>query len=187
MIIASIALVLTLALISLGMPVGFAAGIASLAAAAWFFGDLSTRASPRWSRAPPSTRWSDFLLLAILFLPVCRALMNTGGITERLVRLRRGAGAAGTRRARARQRARQRAFAGMSGSATADAVGLGRIEIKAMEAAGGYDHRSAPAITAASALTEPDHPAEHRARRLCGAGAGVESARCFSPPSCPDC
>jgi hypothetical protein len=40
MIVAAIALILTIVLISLGMPVGFAAGLASLAGAAWFFGDL---------------------------------------------------------------------------------------------------------------------------------------------------
>ncbi len=48
-------------------------------------------------------------------------------------------------------------FAGMSGSAVADAAGLGTVEIKAMKDAG-YDAETAGAITAASATIGPIIP-----------------------------
>jgi len=48
-------------------------------------------------------------------------------------------------------------FAGMSGSAVADAAGLGTVEIKAMKDAG-YDAETAAAVTAASATIGPIIP-----------------------------
>lgn len=48
-------------------------------------------------------------------------------------------------------------FAGMSGSMTADIMGLGKIEIKAMVEAG-YDRKFTAAITAASAMVGPIIP-----------------------------
>lgn len=48
-------------------------------------------------------------------------------------------------------------FAGISGSATADATGLGRIEIEIMEKAG-YDRGYAASVTAASAIIGPIIP-----------------------------
>jgi TRAP-type mannitol/chloroaromatic compound transport system permease large subunit len=81
---AAVTLVLALGLISLGMPVGFAAGIASLGGAAMFFGDLF---DPRVATLLARTsidKMSDFLLLAIPFFLFAGRLMNTGGITERL-------------------------------------------------------------------------------------------------------
>ena len=48
-------------------------------------------------------------------------------------------------------------FAGISGSATADAAGLGRVEIKAMEESG-YRTEFAAAITAASSMIGPIIP-----------------------------
>jgi TRAP-type C4-dicarboxylate transport system permease large subunit len=49
-------------------------------------------------------------------------------------------------------------FAGMSGTAIADAAGLGTIEIKAMTDHG-YSKEFAVGVTAASATLGPDHPA----------------------------
>ena len=157
MIIASIALILTIALIVIGMPVGFAAGISSLAAAAWLFGDaLDPRVATMVARTALD-KMGDFLLLAIPFFLFAGRLMNTGGITERLfhfvavaVRPVRGGLAHANVLASV-------LFAGMSGSATADAVGLGQIEIKAMTA-GGYDHKFSTGVTAASALISPILP-----------------------------
>lgn len=154
---AGVTLALALALICLGMPVGFAAGIASLGGAAWFFGDLF---DPRVATLLARTsidKMSDFLLLAIPFFLFAGRLMNTGGITERLfgfvsllVRpVRGGLGHANV--------LASMFFAGMSGSATADAVGLGMIEIKAMELEG-YDRRFSVGVTAASALLSPIIP-----------------------------
>jgi tripartite ATP-independent transporter DctM subunit len=154
---AGVTLALALALICLGMPVGFAAGVASLGGAAWFFGDLF---DPRVATLLARTsidKMSDFLLLAIPFFLFAGRLMNTGGITERLfgfvsllVRpVRGGLGHANV--------LASMFFAGMSGSATADAVGLGMIEIKAMELEG-YDRRFSVGVTAASALLSPIIP-----------------------------
>jgi tripartite ATP-independent transporter DctM subunit len=154
---AGVTLALALALICLGMPVGFAAGVASLGGAAWFFGDLF---DPRVATLLARTsidKMSDFLLLAIPFFLFAGRLMNTGGITERLfgfvsllVRpVRGGLGHANV--------LASMFFAGMSGSATADAVGLGMIEIKAMELEG-YDRRFSVGVTAASALMSPIIP-----------------------------
>jgi tripartite ATP-independent transporter DctM subunit len=139
------------------MPVGFAAGIASLGGAAMFFGDLF---DPRVATLLARTsidKMSDFLLLAIPFFLFAGRLMNTGGITERLfgfvaVLVRPVRGGLGHANVLASM-----FFAGMSGSATADAVGLGSIELKAM-AVEGYDPRFSVGVTAASSLLSPIIP-----------------------------
>jgi tripartite ATP-independent transporter DctM subunit len=157
MMVALVTLLLVIGLISAGMPVGFAAGVASLAGTAWLFGDLL---DPRVATLIARTsldKMNDFLLLAIPFFLFAGRLMNSGGITERLfafvamlVRpIRGGLGHANV--------LASVFFAGMSGSATADAVGLGQIEIKAMTSAG-YDHRFSAGVTAASALISPILP-----------------------------
>jgi tripartite ATP-independent transporter DctM subunit len=157
MMVALIAVVLAVGLISAGMPVGFAAGIASMAGVAWLFGDLF---DPRVATMVARTsldKMDDFLLLSIPFFLFAGRLMNTGGITERLfgfvaVLVRPVRGGLGHANVLASV-----LFAGMSGSATADAVGLGQIEVRAMNAAG-YDHRFSAGITAASALLSPIIP-----------------------------
>jgi len=157
MMVATVALVLVVALISLGMPVGFAAGIASLGGAAWLFGDLFDPRVATMIARTSLNKMDDFLLLAIPFFLFAGRLMNSGGITERLfdfvsVLVRPIRGGLGHANVLA-----SLLFAGMSGSATADAVGLGQIEIKAMNKAG-YDHRFSAGITAASALLSPIIP-----------------------------
>lgn len=154
---ALLAVGLTLLLICLGMPVGFAAGIASVVGTAWLFGDLF---DPRVATLIARTsleKMDDFLLLSIPFFIFAGRLMNTGGITDRLfafvaalVRPVRGGLAHANVLASV-------LFAGMSGSATADAVGLGQIEYRAMTTAG-YDHRFSAGITAASSLISPILP-----------------------------
>ncbi|MEZ5845073.1 MAG: TRAP transporter large permease [Hyphomicrobiaceae bacterium] len=154
---ALIAVGLTLLLICLGMPVGFAAGVASVVGTAWLFGDLL---DPRVATLIARTsleKMDDFLLLSIPFFIFAGRLMNTGGITDRLfafvaalVRPVRGGLAHANVLASV-------LFAGMSGSATADAVGLGQIEYRAMTTAG-YDHRFSAGITAASSLISPILP-----------------------------
>jgi tripartite ATP-independent transporter DctM subunit len=157
MMVALVTLVLVIGLISAGMPVGLAAGVASLAGAAWFFGDiLDPRVATMIARTSLD-KMNDFLLLAIPFFLLAGRLMNSGGITERLfafvaVLVRPIRGGLGHANVLASV-----FFAGMSGSATADAVGLGQIEIKAMTSAG-YDHRFSAGVTAASALISPILP-----------------------------
>ncbi len=157
MITAVISIALILALISLGMPVGFAAGISALFGAAVLFGDLFDARVASLIARTSLDKMDDFLLLAIPFFLLAGRLMNTGGITDRLfafvaalVRpVRGGLGHANV--------LASVLFAGMSGSATADAVGLGQIEYRAMTKAG-YDHRFSAGITAASALISPILP-----------------------------
>jgi tripartite ATP-independent transporter DctM subunit len=157
LLLATIVLVLTIALISVGMPVGFAAGFSSVIGAAWLFGDvLDARVATMLARTTLD-KMNDFLLLAIPFFLLAGRLMNTGGITERLfgfvavlVRpLRGGLGHANV--------LASMLFAGMSGSATADAVGLGQIEMRAMTGAG-YERGFSAGVTAASSLIGPILP-----------------------------
>jgi tripartite ATP-independent transporter DctM subunit len=139
------------------MPVGFAAGVASVAGAAWLFGDLLDPRVATMLARTSLDKISDFLLLAIPFFLFAGRLMNSGGITERLfgfvaVLVRPIRGGLGHANVLA-----SLLFAGMSGSATADAVGLGQIELKAMEVEG-YDKRFSVGVTAASALLSPIIP-----------------------------
>jgi tripartite ATP-independent transporter DctM subunit len=98
-----------------------------------------------------------FLLLAIPFFFLAAEFMNTAGITQRLVNLagamvghiRGGLGQVNV--------VASMLFAGMSGSAVADAAGMGRIEIELMSK-GGYPLAFSGAITAASATIGPVIP-----------------------------
>jgi tripartite ATP-independent transporter DctM subunit len=98
-----------------------------------------------------------FLLLAIPFFFLAAEFMSTGGIMRRLVdlaramvgHLRGGLGQVNV--------VNSMMFAGMSGSAVADAAGIGRIEIELMHRSG-YDRGFSAAITAASATIGPVTP-----------------------------
>jgi len=100
---------------------------------------------------------TGFTLLAIPFFILAGNLMNTGGITTRLFRLatllvghvRGGLGHANI--------LASMIFSGMSGSAVADAAGLGMIEMEAMTKSG-YDRKFSAAITAASSTIGPIIP-----------------------------
>ncbi len=144
-------------LIIIGFPVGFGAGIISTLGAAHFFGDIfDPRVSSMLARLA-FAKIDNFLLLAIPFFLLAGRLMNTGGITNRLfgfvsmtVRpLKGGLGHANV--------LASMIFAGMSGSATADAVGLGAVEMKAM-LDDGYSRNFSAGITAASSLIGPIIP-----------------------------
>ena len=144
-------------LIVVGFPVGFGAGLISMIGAGNFFGDfLDPRTSSMIARLA-FAKTDNFLLLAIPFFLLAGRLMNTGGITKRLfsfvnltVRpLKGGLGHANV--------LASMIFAGMSGAATADAVGLGAVEMKAMMDEG-YDRNFSAAITGASSLIGPIIP-----------------------------
>jgi tripartite ATP-independent transporter DctM subunit len=99
----------------------------------------------------------SFPLLAIPFFIMAGSLMNTAGITERVYGfaltlvgwLRGGLGHVNV--------VGSVIFAGMSGTAVADAGGLGNIEIKAMRDHG-YDMEFAVGITGASSTVGPIIP-----------------------------
>ena len=100
---------------------------------------------------------NNFTLLAIPFFLLAGKLMNTGSITTRIFRfcntligwIPGGLGHANV--------LASIVFAGMSGSAVADAAGLGTIEIRAMENEG-FDREFAAAVTAASSTIGPIIP-----------------------------
>ncbi len=99
----------------------------------------------------------SFPLLAIPFFVMAGSLMNSSGITERLYAfavavvgwMRGGLGQVNI--------VGSVIFAGMSGTAVADAAGLGMIEIKAMKEHG-YSAEFAVGVSAASSLLGPILP-----------------------------
>ncbi|AKD40736.1 TRAP transporter large permease [Pasteurella multocida] len=144
-----ITLVIWLIIMFVGTPVGWSLFIATLL----YF------AMTRWSIVnSASTKLTDslnsFPLLSVPFFILTGILMNTGGITERIFDFARALlghyrGGMGHVNIGA-----SLIFSGMSGSALADAGGLGQLEIKAMRDAG-YDDDICGGITAASCIIGP--------------------------------
>ena len=107
----------------------------------------------------------SFPLLAVPFFILAGNLMNNAGITNRIYNfalalvgwLKGGLGHVNV--------VGSVIFAGMSGTAIADAAGLGTIEIKAMKDHG-YSTEFAVGVTAASATLGPDHSAQPALRDL---------------------
>ena len=99
----------------------------------------------------------SFPLLAVPFFILAGNLMNNAGITNRIYNfalalvgwMKGGLGHVNI--------IGSVIFAGMSGTAIADAAGLGTIEIKAMRDHG-YDLGFSVGVTAASAIAVPDMP-----------------------------
>ncbi len=100
---------------------------------------------------------NSFPLMCVPFFIMAGSLMNTAGITERIYSfavalvgwMKGGLGQVNV--------VGSVIFAGMSGTAVADAAGLGTIEIKAMKDHG-YDPHFAVGITAASSILGPILP-----------------------------
>lgn len=144
---------LLVGLMMLGMPIAVAMGL-SAAIIMLFMGgpDLLVMFPQRLYSATTS-----FPLLAIPFFILAGNLMNTGGMTYRIFdfahlfvgRVRGGLAHVNV--------IGSMLFAGMSGSAVADAMGLGTVEIAAMKKAG-YSARYAAAITCASSTIGPIIP-----------------------------
>lgn len=135
-------------LMVLGMPVGFSLIVASVA---WM---LITGQGINFAAQRMVAGLNSFPLLAIPFFILTAQLMNTSGVTERLFAFAKAlvghiAGGLGHVNVMA-----SLLFSGMSGSAVADAAGLGQLEIKAMRDAG-YDDKFAGSVTAASAIIGP--------------------------------
>jgi len=100
---------------------------------------------------------NSFPLLAIPFFILAGKIMNSGGITDRIYlfahrlvgHMRGGLGQVNI--------AASMIFSGMSGSAVADALGIGQVEIRAMRGAG-YPDDFSVGVTAASATIGPIIP-----------------------------
>ena len=142
---------LMIALIIVGMPVAFALLISSLVYLLAEGVNLSMLAQSL-------VRGVDsFTLLAVPFFLLVGELMNSGGITNRIIDMARvlvGHFKGGLAQV---NNVASLLFSGISGSATADTVALGSVLIPAMEKEG-YDKKFAAAITAASSIVGPMIP-----------------------------
>jgi tripartite ATP-independent transporter DctM subunit len=147
-------LVILLVPILAGLPVAYGLGLSSLAIMLLPFGpSLNVDIfAIRMSRAAES-----FTLLAVPFYLYAGRLLNEGGATEALFDFAKSmvghfTGGIGQVNVIA-----SLLFSGMSGSAIADAAGLGNIEYEMMQDAG-YDDDISLAVTGSSALIGPIIP-----------------------------
>ncbi len=140
-----------LALMFLGVPIYVSLGVSSL------LHILTSGLNPLTVAQRITNAANSFPLLAAPFFILMGNIMNTSGVTRRIFNfasvvvgwMRGGLGHANV--------LASVIFAGMSGSAVADAGGLGTIEIAAMKE-GGYDIDFSAAITAASSTIGPIIP-----------------------------
>ncbi len=133
-------------LVFLRVPVAFALGLAVVPV---FF--IEERLTPILLMREMFKSYNSFVLLAVPFFLLAANLMNSAGITDRLIRLARamvghlpgGLGHVNV--------VVSMLFAGISGSSTADAAGIGSLLIPQMRKEG-YDAPFAVAITACSSV-----------------------------------
>ena len=149
-----------LLLMLVGLPVAIAMAVSSLVYI------LVTGITPDVTLAQRMIAGVEsFPLLAVPFFILAGNLMNIAGVTGRIYNfavalvgwMRGGLGHVNI--------IGSVIFSGMSGTAIADAAGLGTIEIKAMKDHG-YSTEFAVGVTAASATLGPDHPAVAAVRDL---------------------
>jgi len=131
-------------LILLRVPVAFALGLACVPV---FF--ISDRLSPSILFDQMLVSYNSFILLAVPFFLLAANLMNTAGVTQRLIDLSRAMvghlpGGLGHVNVTVSM-----LFAGISGSSTADAAGIGSLLIPQMKKQG-YDTSFSVAITGCS-------------------------------------
>lgn len=120
---------------------------------------------------------NSFTMIAAPFFILMGNLMNTGGITRKMFRFANvivGTVPGGMGHANVLCSA---LFAGMSGTAVADAGGLGNIEIEAMREVG-YDDDFSCAVTAASSVLGPIIPPSLPMVIMC-VTVGASIGRCF--------
>jgi tripartite ATP-independent transporter DctM subunit len=133
-------------LIAARVPVAFALGIACVPV---FY--LDDRLSPVLLLSEMHKAYNSFVLLAVPFFILAANLMNSSGITQRLVELSRsmvghfrgGLGHIGV--------VVSMIFAGISGSSTAEAAGIGSLLIPAMKKQG-YDASFTVALIACASV-----------------------------------
>jgi tripartite ATP-independent transporter DctM subunit len=133
-------------LIVLRVPVAFALGLACVPV---FF--IEDRLTPIMLLREMFKSYNSFVLLAVPFFLLAANLMNAAGITEQLIRLSRAMvghlpGGLGHINVVVSMM-----FAGISGSSTADAAGIGSVLIPSMKKQG-YDSSFSVAITACSSV-----------------------------------
>jgi tripartite ATP-independent transporter DctM subunit len=133
-------------LVILRVPVAFALGLAVVPV---FF--IDPRLTPSLLMREMFKSYNAFVLLAVPFFLMAANLMNSAGITDRLIRLAKALvghlpGGLGHVNVTVSM-----LFAGISGSSTADAAGIGSLLIPQMKKEG-YDASFAVAITACSSV-----------------------------------
>jgi len=138
---------------ALGLPIGHSMIVASIFYLLLSGHDLGTAAEQILNGL-----FNSYVLLAIPLFILAADLMNIGSLTDRLLRfclvlVGRFRGGLGHVNVVANM-----IFAGMSGSAIADAVGIGRIIIGMMTKDGRYPVAYAAAITASAAIIGPIIP-----------------------------
>src|SRR6476469_8026208 len=138
---------------ALGLPIGHAMIVSSIFYLLLKGMDLGTAAEQILNGL-----FNSYVLLAIPLFILAADLMNIGSLTDRLLRfclvlVGRFRGGLGHVNVVANM-----IFAGMSGSAIADAVGIGRIIIGMMTKEGRYPIAYAGAITASAAIIGPIIP-----------------------------
>ncbi len=146
-----IACVIIALLMLIGVPIAFSIGLGSV----YYF--IASSKPLMMIPQKMFTTVDNFTLLAVPLFILAGNIMNTGGITRRLFYFARTwvghiTGGLGHVCVLA-----SIIFAGMSGSATADAVGLGSIEIPAMEKEG-YDKDFSSAIVLGASTIGPIIP-----------------------------
>lgn len=142
---------LFLLVVVLGVPIGFAMGFLTIAAFVMAGGSFVILAQKMFSGIYNFTYMSiPLFILASEIMSRCGLTMSIVKFCDTLVGHIRGGLAHVNILA-------SMLFAGISGSATADATGLGRIEMEMMEKAG-YKKEYAASVTAASAIIGPIIP-----------------------------
>jgi tripartite ATP-independent transporter DctM subunit len=141
-----------ISLLFFGLPI-----FLSLFAASWAYIITNPNISVMVAAQKMISAPDSFTLLAVPFFLFAGQLMNSGGVTKRIFgfaeslvgHFRGGLGYVNV--------LASMLFAGMSGSASADAGGLGTVEIQAMRDAG-YDDNFTIGVTASSSLIGPIIP-----------------------------
>ncbi len=147
-----ITIVLFMIMLLMGFPVAYAMGIAGM----WGLLDFGTVSDVMAAQKCFSTM-NSFTLMAVPFYILAGELMNTGGITRKLIRfcsllLQHWRGALAHANVLVSM-----IMAGFAGSATADAVSVGAIMIPAMEE-DNYTPEFSAGVTAASSCIGPIIP-----------------------------
>jgi len=149
----TLCIVVLVVLAILGLPIGLSMIAASVAYFIMSGLDLGTAAEQILNGL-----FNSYVLLAVPLFILAADLMNTGSLTDRLLRFclvlvgrfRGGLGHVNV--------VANIIFAGMSGSAIADAVGIGKVIIGMMTRTGSYPVAYAGAITASAAIIGPIIP-----------------------------
>ncbi|MGF1735358.1 TRAP transporter large permease [Photobacterium satsumensis] len=137
-------------LLAVGMPVAFTLYVVSI-------GYLLLNTGIALSPQKIISGLNSFPLLAVPFFIFSGLLMNSAGITDKMFHFARNLTGHFTGSLGHVNILASLLFSGMSGSAHADAGGLGQLEIKAMRDEG-YDDGFSGAITAASSVIGPLMP-----------------------------